>query len=209
MGYAIQKKFIKFESGWARGINFNREANLLNDILNQARKENDIQKYIKDNRKWFIPASLFEAYDFGHHEAYIVPEQALGAEYRADYMLVGKNSLGYHIVFVEFEDVNVPFKARWSNMESKYVRNGLTQIRDWKRWMDDNRAYFMNSSGLQAICDNIPTWGIHYCLVVSRRNMMDEKANLIRGQMQYETPELTIVSYDRLVDYVKILSNGF
>lgn len=58
------------------------ESKMLLNVLDNAQKENYIQKYIKDNKKWFIPASIFEDYDFGHHEAYIVPEQALGSEYR-------------------------------------------------------------------------------------------------------------------------------
>ncbi len=81
--------------GWYRGVDFDLEASSLLESLDNARKENDIQKYIKENKKWFIPASLFEDYDFGHHEAYIVPEQRLGAEYQVDYMLLGRNSIGY------------------------------------------------------------------------------------------------------------------
>jgi len=46
-------------------------------------------------------------------------------------------------------------------------------------------------------------------LVVSRRSRMDEIANQMRGQSQYETPALRIVTYDRLVDNVKMLGNGF
>lgn len=209
MDYIMPNKFLKFELGWYRDINFDYEAELLLDVLNKANKENDIQSYIKENSKWFIPASIFKDYDFGHQEAYILPEQPLGAEYRADYMLLGRNSIGHQIVFVEFENVNVDYKHRTSNMETESVRKGLVQIKDWKRWMDSNREYFMQSCGLSNISRNIPTWGIHYCLVVSRRNRMDDMANQMRGQTQHETPALHIITYDRLVDNVKKLSNGF
>lgn len=143
--------FLEFAPGWNNNINFEQESELLLAALDNATKENDIQKYIKENKKWFIPASIFEDYDFGHHEAYIIPEQALGSEYRVDYMLLGRNSIGYHIVLVEFEDVNVPFKLRTSNTESKAVRNGLTQIRDWQYWIDSNKEYFFRSCGLSQI----------------------------------------------------------
>lgn len=112
-------------------------------------------------------------------------------------------------MLIEFENVNVDYKVRTSNMESESVRKGIVQIKDWKRWMDDNRKYFMESCGLTNISGNIPIWGIHYCLVVSRRDRMDNIANQMRGQTQYETPALHIVTYDRLVDNVKKLSNGF
>lgn len=209
MDYEVPENFFEFKSGWYRGIDFKKEAELLRIELDNAKKENDIQRYIKGNKKWFIPASLFEIYDFGHHEAYIVPEQMLGSKYRADYMLLGRNSQGYHIILVEFEDVNVNYKIKTSNTESESVRKGLTQIRDWRRWMDDNRSYFIRSCGLERICRNIPSWGINYCLVVGRRSRMDDIANQMRGQSQYDVPGLKIVSYDRLVDNVKRLSNGF
>ena len=133
----------------------------------------------------------------------------LGSEYRVDYMLLGRNSIGHHIILVEFEGVNVDYKIKTSNTESESVRKGLTQIRDWRRWMDDNRLYFMRSCGLVDISRNIPSWGINYCLVVGRRSRMDDVANQMRGQSQHDTPGLRIVSYDRLVDNVKRLSNGF
>lgn len=93
-GKYLTESFFEFELGWNSDINFDHESKMLLNLLDIAKKENDIQIYIKDNKKWFIPASIFEDYDFGHHEAYIVPEQALGSEYRVDYMLLGKNSIG-------------------------------------------------------------------------------------------------------------------
>lgn len=209
MDYEAPENFIEFKHGWYRGIDFVKEAELLRIELDNAKKEHDIQRYIKGNEKWFIPASLFEEYDFGHHEAYIAPEQMLGSEYRVDYMLLGRNSIGHQIILVEFEDVNVDYKIKSSNAEAESVRKGLTQIRDWRRWMDANRSYFMRSCGLVDISRNIPSWGINYCLVVGRRSRMDDIANQMRGQSQYDTPGLKIVSYDRLVDNVKRLSNGF
>lgn len=209
MDYKTPENFIEFKPGWYREINFNSEASAFLDALNQAKKENDIQRYIKENKKWFIPASLFKDYDFGHHEAYIVPEQALGAEYRVDYMLLGRNSIGHQIILVEFEDVNVDYKIQSSNIETESIRKGLAQIKDWKRWLDANRDYFIKSCGLTDISRNIPTWGIRYCLVASRRNRMNVIANQMRGQSEYETQGLHIVTYDRLVDNIKMLSNGF
>lgn len=131
MDYEAPENFIEFKQGWYRGIDFDKEAELLRIELDNAKKENDIQRYIKENKKWFIPASLFEEYDFGHHEAYIVPEQMLGREYRVDYMLLGRNSIGHQIILIEFENVNVEYKLKTSNMESESVRKGLTQIKDW------------------------------------------------------------------------------
>lgn len=208
MDYTVPKNFYEFQYGWYRNIDLDYEAEQLLNVLDFAQKENDIQRYIKEQEKWFIPASIFEDYDFGHHEAYISVEQPLGAEYRADYMLLGRNSIGHHIVLVEFENVNVDFRLQKLNMETEAVRKGMAQIADWKRWMDNNRHYFLQSCGLSDIDRNIPTWGINYCLVVGRRKRMDDTSNHMRGQIQYERG-IHIITYDRLVDNILKLGNGF
>jgi len=208
MDYTMPKNFYEFQYGWYRDIDLDYEAEQLLKVLDSAQKENDIQHYIKKNAKWFIPASIFEDYDFGHHEAYISVEQSLGAEYKADYMLLGRNSIGHHIVLVEFENVNVDFRLQKSNMETEAVRKGMAQINDWKRWIDSNRSYFLQSCGLSNISGNIPTWGITYCLVVGRRKRMDDTSNQMRGQIQYERG-VHIITYDRLVDNILKLGNGF
>ena len=208
MDYTVPRNFYEFKYGWYRDIDLDYEAEQLLKVLDSAKKENDIQNYIKENKKWFIPASIFEDYDFGHHEAYISVEQPLGAEYKADYMLLGRNSIGHHIVLVKFENVNVDFRLQNSNMETEAVRKGMTQINDWKRWMDNNRPYFLQSCGLSDIGRNIPTWGITYCLVVGRRKRLDETSNQMRGQIQFERG-VHIITYDRLVDNILKLGNGF
>lgn len=107
MDFIAPDHFIDLTGIKSAKIDFEKEADQLQQILNTATKENDIQHYIKHTKKWFIPASLLKDYDFGNHSAYLVPEQSLGAEYRADYMLLGHNSIGHQIVLVEFEDLIV------------------------------------------------------------------------------------------------------
>ncbi|MBR5545213.1 MAG: DUF4263 domain-containing protein [Clostridia bacterium] len=190
-------------------LNLEQESEMFLERLNSAKNENEVQNYIKNNEKWFIPASLFKDYNFGHHDAYIFPEIALGEKYRADYMLLGKNSDGYSVVLIEFEDANVDYILKTSNSESLNVRKGLTQIKDWKRWMDDNRDYFLRSINISSYGIKIPTSRIYYCLVVSRRDKMTLEATELRSQEIYNNPNLKIVSYDRLVDNIKDLGMGF
>ena len=44
------------------------------------------------------------------------PEQKLGTDYIVDYMLIGKNSDGYSIVLVEFEDANTDFILKFQQV---------------------------------------------------------------------------------------------
>lgn len=47
---------------------------------------------------------------------YLFPEQKLGTDYIVDYMLIGKNSDGYSIVLVEFEDANTDFILKFQQV---------------------------------------------------------------------------------------------
>ena len=154
-------------------------------------------EFIKRNKKWFIPGSIFLDYNFGHHDAYLFPEQQLGNDYIVDYMLLGKNSDGYSIVFVVISTMNA---------ESESVRKGLTQIQDWKRWIDSNRDYLLRNIGLLQRGIDVPTFRFYYYLVVSRRDFMNQTALNVRSQNIYERINTKIVTFDRLVDNVKKLN---
>lgn len=203
----LPQNFYVYEKDKYHLLDCKRESKDLLEIINSANKESDVQSYIKGNKKWFIPLSILKAYDFGHHFSCVVPEYNLGAEYRLDYLLIGKNSLGYQFVFVEFEDVNVDYRLKTVNAESDKVRKGLNQIRDWKRWINQNKDYFLSADGIREFSNNVFPWGFHYALVVGRRDKMDEMSNQLRGELQSEVG-VTIMSYDRLVDYVALLHNG-
>ena len=43
MDFNVPKTFVEFKLGWYRGINFDQEADLFLNELNNAKKENDIQ----------------------------------------------------------------------------------------------------------------------------------------------------------------------
>lgn len=204
----LPNNFIELSLECCRKTDFKKEAELLRAELDKASKENDIQSYIKNNKKWFVPLSILKSYDFGHHFACVVPEYSLGNEYRVDYLLIGKNSLGYQFVFVEFEDVNVDFRNKTSNSVTEKVRKGITQLKDWRRWIDKNKNYFEGKEGIKEFCRDIPSWGFHYCLVVGRRERMDNISNILRGEMQDDFRGLKIISYDRLVDNVSLMHNG-
>lgn len=188
-------------------INFEKEADEYNKVIYSANNEHEIQTYIKGNRKWFIPGAIFLDYNFGHHDAYLFPEQKLGNSFIADYMLIGKNSDGYNIVLIEFEKANTPYLIKTGNIESESVRKGIAQIKDWKRWIDQNRDFFMKDIGLSKFGIDVPTYRIFYYLVVSRRDLMTEQAIDVRSQSVYEMQNTKIVTFDRLTDNILKLQN--
>ena len=91
-------------------------------------------------------------------------------------------------------------------MESESVRKGLTQIKDWQRWMSKNQDYFMRNIGIAQKGIDIPIYRIFYYLVVSRRDYMDDLAHDIRSQTMYDMHNVKIVSFDRLEDNIRKLT---
>lgn len=208
MDIEIPDKWIELENCLHGDYDFRQEYDLFLKMLDDAGKENDIQRYIKDNKKYFIPASIFKDYNLGGKNSFVIPEESLGSSYRVDYLLVSSNSLGPQFVFVEFEDVNVEYKQEKRNSETLYVRKGLDQIREWNCWLSQHFDYFLNESKL----DNLgkPNYGsIHFCLVVSRRKYMNKEANSLRGYMMQKNVDLKIITYDHLADNIKSLGKGF
>jgi hypothetical protein len=61
-----------------RRLNLDSEANDFHDIIDSDGNETFIKSYIKNSKKWFIPGTIFNEYSFGHHVAYLFPEQQLG-----------------------------------------------------------------------------------------------------------------------------------
>ena len=64
-----------------------------------------------------------------------------------------------------------------------------------------------NSKITKEFTNNMSPWAFHYCLIVSRRDKMDDMSNQLRGETEKDTG-VKIMSYDRLVDYVELLHNG-
>lgn len=148
--------------------------------------------------------SIFLDCNFGHHDAYLFPEQKLGNEYAADYMLLGKSSDGYSIILVEFEKADVPYCRTKDNMESESVKKALLRLKIGKGgW--GNFGIFLKNIGSSQKGIDVPIYRIFYYLVVSRRDYMNETVCEIRGQTMYDMHNVKIVTFDRLEDNIRKL----
>ncbi len=186
-----------------------KEAEAFIKVLDKSRTESDIQNYIKRNRKWFIPASILKEYNFGHKENYLFPEMMLGKTYKVDYVICGRNSDGFHLLLVEFENANTSFIKKYGNGTSESVTEGYGQIFNWKIWMNENLQLFLNEFQFTKKGIYIPISRIHYCLVVSRRKFMNDSARDRKNSLISDTKELNIINYDRICDYISALGSGY
>lgn len=178
---------------------------LLNDVQITERK---ILNFIKENNAWFIVASILKKnYHFGHHSVYLFPEFPLPPNYQADYLIVGKNSSGYHFVFVEFENPYKDITIKDGSFGTT-IRKGIRQIDDWEYWIEHNY------SNLKLVFDkqlnpnkhlpseflNFDKSRIHYVVVAGRRNDFSDKTYRLQRN-HLDQRKLFVIHYDNLVDF--------
>ena len=70
-----------------------------------------------------------------------------------------------------------------------------------------NLEYFLRDIGLLQKGIDIPIYRIFYYLVVSRRDLMNERALDIRSQTMFDMNNVKIVTFDRLEDNVRKLKS--
>lgn len=176
-------------------------------IENPKANELSIMKFIKQNKAYFIIASLFKDYNFGHHEAYVIPEFLFGNTYRVDYLLIGKNSGGYEFVLVELEHPYKDITTKNGDLGSAF-RKGIKQIDDWKRYLVPN-FMTLEETFLKYINPNIDIprefikpdiTRIHYVVVAGRRCHFDDNTYWIKRNKR-ENEKINLLHYDNLYDY--------
>ncbi|MBM7557998.1 Shedu anti-phage system protein SduA domain-containing protein [Halanaerobacter jeridensis] len=169
--------------------------------------ENQLLNFINNNNAYHIIASILKAeFNFGHHEAYIFPEFMLGNTYRADYLLVGKNSGGYEFTFIELESPkgNITLK---SGEKGEVIRKGIKQVRDWNIWLESNysnlietfKRYKHPKKALPESFYKLDKSRIHYVVVAGRREDFKERTYRIKRDLK-SSSKITLLHYDNLYD---------
>jgi len=169
--------------------------------------ERKILDFINRSPAYFIVASMLKTYfSFGHHEAYLFPEFQLGNSYQADYLLVGKSSDGWHLVFVELEAPVGSITLAKGDLGSVF-RKGLAQVADWDTWLQARYTALTETFDKYRLPDKrlpdefikLDKSRVHYVVVAGRRTDFNEKTYRIRRKKHKDNCEL-ILHYDNLVD---------
>ncbi len=215
---AVRHYLSLFPNNFLDVIDLMNSRKLLNNILNKfdtliddiSKNERDIQKFIKDNRAWFIIASILKNnYPFGNHAIFIFPEFQLPPDYKVDYLLVGKNSDGYHFVFVELE---APYGRITCNNGSygNSLRKGITQIDNWECWIEQNfsslKLVFQGLTNKDIVLPNefrdFDKTRVHYLVIAGRRTDFNERTYR-KKRLDLEQRKLLIIHYDNLIDFAR------
>lgn len=214
---AVRHYLSLFPNNYLDIVDLEKEDMLKNCILsfhdlldNKDIIESDIAKFIKNNNAYFIIGSILKSnYNFGHHNAFIIPEFMLGNSYKADYLLIGKNSGGYEFVFLELENPYGKITLKDGNLGDTF-RKGIKQIVDWDEWLEANysslrETFLKYKHPNMQLPDEfliLDKSRIHYAVVAGRRHDFNEKT--YREKRRYKSNQkITLLHYDNLYDSAK------
>lgn len=184
-------------------------------LLNSSPNEQHILNFINKNENYFIIASIFKHYNFGHQGAYLFKEFPLNTQYRVDYLLVGKGSGGYEFIFIELEHPSKnPFKNNGTEL-SQYYQNGINQVKSWERFLNQQFSSLKpqfneakkNNEPLPADFINNDGTRRHYVVISGRREHYEQNSDYSYAIRRYEekSSQIKLLHYDNLVDLSKEL----
>jgi hypothetical protein len=177
--------------------------------------ERNILNFIRDEKAFFLIGSILQNYTiYGHHDRYLFQEFMLPPDYKADFLVVGKNSDGYHFLFFELENPYKNITKKDGNF-GETLRKGIEQIDTWKEWMDKNFPTLKNVfNKSKNPARQLPTEFIEYdstrfeyVVIAGRRDDFNEKTYSLRRK--YLKDNLTILHYDNVIDEsLKLIKSG-
>ncbi len=184
-------------------------------LLKRARlTEREVTRFIKNRRGYFIVASILRRFfAFGHFGAFVFPEFPLGTSYKVDYLVLGRSSEGWGLVFVELESPQEEAVLADGTL-GKAFRAGRSQVELWSRWLeasfssleevfDRHRSPHMP---LPAEFRKLDTSRLHFVVVAGRRRAFKDRTYRLRRA----TKVPLLLHYDNLVDCAyEVLTNGF
>lgn len=176
-------------------------------LLNSNPSERSILDFINKNKYYNIIASIFHSgFTFGHHDRYLFKEFEFPSTYKADYLLVGKNSYGYHFIFIELENPTGSITTKDGHF-GLTIRKGIKQVENWDKWIEGNfNSLTLVFEKLKSNLVELPKefrilnkTRINYVVVCGRREdfnetTYEEKMRLMRNR------NITLFHYDNLLD---------
>ncbi|MDB5231062.1 MAG: hypothetical protein JWN76_1867 [Chitinophagaceae bacterium] len=181
-------------------------------LLDANPSELDVLNFIKNKEAYFIIGSILKSYyNFGHHNAFAFREFELSSTFKADYLLVGKNSGGHEFVFIELESPNGAITMSNGSFGT-VIRKGVNQVTDWDSWLDTNfhslrlvfSKYLGESGQLPKEFTELDKSRIHYVVVAGRRKNFTAKTYQLRRKNK-NANNILILHFDNLIDGIDLV----
>ena len=190
-----------------------KKLNDFKDLLDNPKStERIILNYIKNSESFFIISSIAKNNsNWGNHDLYLFPEFPLGTNYKVDYLLTGKNSFGFHFMFIELENIYNGI-TNSNGSFGQTIRKGINQVNGWELWLEKNYnhlkpIYEKNLNPNQKLPNEFFEFDktkISYTVVGGRREDYDETTYRSRGKHRDES-KIIILHYDNVIDSSKLV----
>ncbi len=184
---------------------------LFTTTLDKARSERPLLNFINKIGNHLIIASLLHCNlqrFSGHHCAFLFKEFELPATYKADYLLIGLNSGGYHFVFVELENPvgNITLK---DGDFGKTIRKGIKQVNDWDNWIEADfsslklvfKKHLGEAHALPSDFLELDKSRLNYIVVAGRRKDFQVTTYKLKRKLLKES-NIHLIHYDNILDNI-------
>ncbi|MCL2848146.1 MAG: DUF4263 domain-containing protein [Firmicutes bacterium] len=204
----VKKGFSPFPNNFV--VRGESNSDILEDVFleiihNSTTTERNILNWINNNGMWHIISSIaFNEFRTGNHGMFLFPEFQFGSIYKADYLIVGINSMGMQFIFVELESLNGKITTKNGTEFGEVIRKGINQVDTWKRYIESNfhclqpefRKYMLNTNAnLPYQMTNYEAWAFHYIVVAGKRSDFEKL------RYKQRNSEVTLLHYENLYDF--------
>ncbi|MCM0196076.1 MULTISPECIES: Shedu anti-phage system protein SduA domain-containing protein [Bacteroides] len=161
------------------------------NMLDSNLKESAYHEFIHDNAGFF----------FGNDNCYLtISKLKLGSDYETDFInVIDQRSNGIIYELIEIEKPNSKLFTT-GGAPAKDFSNAIQQIRDWKRFLMENKTWFKKYLPSQTI-RVVSNPGVIFTIIIGRRteNSLEiEKRNQIADELK-----INIRSFDYLTDLLE------
>src|ERR1700690_97296 len=108
-------------------------------VLDAADDEKPLQRHLASN-----PLLLVQSLRGGQGR-WVGSQKRLGSEYVTDFVIGERSSGGFEWQFVELQSPRARLFVPSTGRLSPQFDEGIRQIQEWRRWLDDNRDYARRS----------------------------------------------------------------
>ena len=166
----------------------------LANVIDQAPDEKPIQLYLQEHPH--ILGSLLLG-----HERYVLSQVRLSKHYVADFLISDVDSTGVRWLYVELERPASAVAQIRINAFDKYARKGISQIDEWRDWVQNNLAHAhrpKRSDGLGLFDLRPNDDGL---VLIGRRALLAGRHEALRRRL-WEDKRIMVRTYDWLLEQV-------
>ncbi len=164
----------------------------LRNLIDNSTNEQPLQQFFEHHRE--ILAALLSG-----RTRFLISRVSLSGKYVPDFLLADVDSRGIRWLYVEIETPTSTVTMKNDNILEKHARKGVSQIKEWREWIQDNLSLARRSrtdGGLGLIDIRPQSDGL---VLVGRQAHLLPNSGNVRSS-EWENSRIQVQTYDWLVE---------